>query len=152
VNDQSAARPRKPVPQLAHYPHRTTDIVRYADLDPNGHVNNAVFSTYLETGRVAMFRGRDLSIGVPDATFILVRAEIDFLSELRWPAALEIGTATVSFGRSSFLMAQAIFCDGVCAAGAWQTMVMVDKATRRPRPLPEAIVTRLSQWKYGGPV
>ena len=150
MTEQPSLRPRKATPVLADYPHRTADIIRYADLDPNGHVNNAVFSTYLETGRVAMFRGRDLGIGVPDATFILVRAEIDFLGELRWPGAVEIGTAVAQFGRSSFVVVQAIFCGEICAAAARQTMVMIDKTTRRPRPLPEDAVARLSQWNYRG--
>jgi len=43
------------------------------DLDPQGHVNQAVFLTYFESGRVGMFRNQDLGIGVPGATFVLVR-------------------------------------------------------------------------------
>ena len=31
--------------------------VRFRDLDPMGHVNNAVFLTYLEQARVAFFAG-----------------------------------------------------------------------------------------------
>jgi acyl-CoA thioester hydrolase len=34
------------------YPSVTYDKVRYADTDRQGHVNNAVFATFLETGRV----------------------------------------------------------------------------------------------------
>jgi len=150
VNDQPSPRPRKPAPQLADYPHRATDTIRFADLDPQGHVNNAVFATYFETGRVAMFRNPDLGIGVPEGTFILVRAEIDFLRELRWPGSVEIGTALAEFGRSSFTVGQVIFNDGACAASGRFTMVLVDKTTRRPRPLPEDVIARLSQWKYRG--
>jgi acyl-CoA thioester hydrolase len=150
VNDHSSQRPRKAAPQIADYPHRTTDMIRYADLDPQGHVNNAVFATYFETGRVAMFRNPDLGIGVPDGTFILVRSEIDYMRELRWPGNVEIGTAVMEFGRSSFTVGQVIFNDGACAAAGRFTMVLVDKPTRRPRPLPEDAVTRLSQWKYRG--
>ncbi len=114
------------------------------DLDPQGHVNNAVFATYFETGRVAMFRDRDLGIGVPDATFVIVRAEIDYMRELRWPGTVEIGTALASFGRTSFVMAQALFCEGACAASAARvTMVMASKTTGRPQPLPEDLIARL---------
>ena len=63
-------RPRKPLPRLADYPHQVTDVIRYADLDPQGHVNNAVFSTYLETGRVAMFRNRDGDAGATHASTV----------------------------------------------------------------------------------
>ena len=148
MNDLSSTRPRKSVPQLANFPHRVKDIIRFADLDPQGHVNNAVFSTYFESGRVVMFRNPDLGIGVPNATFVLVRQEIDFLRELHWPGDVEVATALAEFGRSSFTVVQAIFHGDVCAAAGRATMVMLDKGTRRPRALTEDAIARLSQWKY----
>ena len=141
---------RKPEPQLGGYPHRVRDVIRYGDLDPQGHVNNAVFATYLESGRVAMFRNEDLGIGVDNATFVLVRQEIDFLRELRWPGDVVIGTALAGLGRTSFTVAQAIFRDNACAATGRATMVMLDTTTRRPRPLASAEIARLEQWKYRG--
>lgn len=145
--DQAKTRPS---PRLEDYPHRALDTVRYGDLDPQGHVNNAVFATYFETGRVAMFRRPDLSVGIAGVTFVLVRAETDFLQELRWPGTVEIGSAISHFGRSSFTVAQVVFRDGICVATGRATMVCIDHATRRSRPLPQAIVARLSQWKYLG--
>jgi acyl-CoA thioester hydrolase len=151
LNDQSSAKPRKPTPILADYPHRIRDIIRYADLDPQGHVNNAVFATYFESGRVAMFREpSDLGIGVENATFVLVRQEIDFLRELRWPGGVEIGTALVELGRSSFTVVQTIFDGDVCAAAGRATLVMLDKQTRRARPLTDEAKAKLEPWKYRG--
>jgi acyl-CoA thioester hydrolase len=150
MSEPSTARPRKPVPQLADYPHRVTEIVRFGDLDPQGHVNNAVFSTYFESGRVAMFRNPDLGIGVANATFVLVRQEIDFLRELRWPGNVVVGTALAELGRSSFTVAQAIFNGEECAAAGRATLVMVDTASRRPRPLTPDAIARLEQWKLRG--
>lgn len=150
MNDQPTERPRRPAPQLADYPHRVTDNIRFGDLDPQGHVNQAVFLTYFETGRVAMFRNPDLGIGVPGATFVMVRMEVDYVRELHWPGTIEIGTGLAEFGRSSFKVAQAIFRDGVCAAVGRATLVCIDMETRKPRPLPEEAVARLSQWKYQG--
>ena len=150
MSEQTSAQPRKATPKLADYPHRVTDIIRFADLDPQGHVNNAVFATYFESGRVAMFRTPDLGIGVPDATFVLVRQEIDFLNELRWPGNVEIGTALAELGRSSFTVTQAIFHGETCAAAGRATIVMLDMATRRPRPLPPESIARLEQWTYRG--
>jgi acyl-CoA thioester hydrolase len=119
-------------------------------MDPQGHVNNAVFSTYFESGRVAMFRRPDLGIGMPGLTLVLVRIEINFLKELRWPGTVEIGTGLVEFGRTSFTVAQAIFCGDVCAASARAKLVCLDEVSRTSRTLPEALVTSLSQWKYLG--
>jgi acyl-CoA thioester hydrolase len=150
VTNQKPARPRNPVPQLADYPHRVRDIIRFADLDPQGHVNNAVFATYFETGRVAMFRDPDFGIGVENATFVLVRQEIDFLSELHWPGDVEIGTALAERGRSSFVVMQTIFNGEICAAAGRATLVMLDTTTRRARPLTPEALARLEPWKYRG--
>jgi acyl-CoA thioester hydrolase len=150
VNDQPTDRPRKPAPQLADYPHRVADVVRFGDLDPQGHVNQAVFLTYFESGRVAMFRTPDLGIGVPGATFVMVRMEVNYMRELHWPGNIEVGTGVAEFGRSSFKVEQAIFRDGNCAATGRATLVCIDLASRKARPLPDEAIARLSQWKYGG--
>ena len=154
MNDQTAERPARPAPrptpQLANYPHRIADNIRFGDLDPQGHVNQAVFLTYFETGRVAMFRNPDLGIGVPGLTYVMVRMEVDYLKELRWPGSIEIGTGVAEFGRSSFKAAQAIFCDGVCAAIGRATLVCMDIKTRKSTPLPEAAIALLSRWKIQG--
>jgi acyl-CoA thioester hydrolase len=147
---QSSERPRKPAPRLIDYPHQVGDIIRYADLDPQGHVNNAVFSTYLESGRVAMFRNRDLGIGIENATIVLVRQEIDFLRELRWPGEVTVGTGLIRLGRTSFTTAQVIFDGEHCAAIGRATLVMLDATTRQPRTLPPEAIARLEQWKYRG--
>jgi len=148
LNDQP--KPARPTPRIDDYPHRTPDIIRYADLDPQGHVNNAVFATYFETGRVAMFRRPDLGIGVPGGTYVLVHTEIDFLRELRWPGNVEVGTGVAEFGRSSFTVRQAIFHDGTCAATGLAKLVLIDSTTRRSRPLTEGAIASLSRWKYAG--
>ncbi|MEP7031064.1 MAG: thioesterase family protein [Pseudolabrys sp.] len=150
MNDQPTARATKPVPQRAHYPHWVKEIVRFADLDPQGHVNNAVYATYFESGRVVMFRDPDLGIGVPNATYVLVRQEIDFLRELRWPGDVDVGTALEKFGRSSFSVVHAVFQGDDCIATGRATMVMLDKTTRQPRPLTPEVLARLGQWKFGG--
>jgi acyl-CoA thioester hydrolase len=141
---------RRPLPRLDDFPHRSTDIVRFADLDPQGHVNQAAFATYFETGRVAMFRTPDLGIGAPGMTFVMVRQEIDYLQELHWPATLDIGTAVETFGRSSFAVIQAVYSKDICAAVARATMVCIDLEKRRPVPLPEDQIARLSPFKYRG--
>lgn len=41
----------------------TTDKIRYSDTDRQGHVNNAVFSTFLETGRAERLYRDELPLG-----------------------------------------------------------------------------------------
>jgi acyl-CoA thioester hydrolase len=135
------------VPCLDEFPHKATDIIRFGDLDPQGHVNNAVYATYFETGRGTMFRGPNLEVGVAGGPFVLAHTEISFLRQPRWPGTVEIGTAIARFGRTSFTVDQAIFRDDVCVAIGNATMVLIDKTAGVPRPLPENAITHLSQWK-----
>ena len=76
---------------------------------------------------------------------MLARIEIDFLKELRWPGTVEIGTGIAEIGRSSYVFAQAIFHEGACAARARSTMVLIDRATRKARPLPPDLIARLKR-------
>jgi acyl-CoA thioester hydrolase len=131
-----------PLP-LSAYPARTNDMVRYGDLDPQGHVNNAVFVTFFETGRVAIFRDPKSGFQVPGANMVMARLEVDFRQELRWPNTLEIGSGIVAIGRTSYTFTQAIFCGEACAATCRATVVLIDDATRRPRPLPDDMLVRL---------
>jgi len=150
LNDQPVVKPARILPRPEQFPGRTGDIIRFGDLDPQGHVNQAVFLTYFESGRVAMFREPDLSVGVPGITYVMVRMEVDYLKELRWPGTIEIGTGVVEFGRSSFKTVQAIFRDGVCCARGHATLVCMDLQTRKSTPLPQAAIDRLKPFQVSG--
>ena len=131
------------LPALEQFPGRTHDIIRFGDLDPQDHVNNTVFATFFETGRVAFLREPGNALSPPGTTSVLARLDINFLKELHWPGAVEIGTGVAEIGRSSFTFLQAIFHEGGCAATARATMVMIDAATRKSRPLPPEAMARL---------
>jgi len=70
--------------------------IRFRDCDPLGHVNNAVYLTYLETARFALWKAQGVD-GV-----ILARAEVDFRSQARQGDTLEVRARLEGFGRSSF--------------------------------------------------
>jgi acyl-CoA thioester hydrolase len=140
----------RPLPTLADYPHQIREIVRFRDMDAQGHVNNAVYSTYFESGRVAMFRDPDLSVGIANVTFALVRAEIDFLRELHWPGDLMVGTALKEFRRRSFVIAQAVFQNDACIANGLFTMVTIDMTSRKAVELPKEVIARIEPWTFRG--
>ena len=146
MNDQPA-KPARVLPRLEQFPGRVGDLIRFGDLDPQGHVNNTVFATYFETGRVMLLREPGNLLNPPGATSVLARLDINFLRELHWPGEVEIGTGTVEIGRSSYTFLQAIFHDGQCAATGRATMVMIDAAMRKARPLPEEVIARLERLK-----
>ncbi len=126
----------EPVRPLEAYPSRTSADIRYSDLDRQGHVNNAVFATFSEIGRVAFLHDPERPLAVEGTSFVVARLEIDFHEELHWPGAVEIGTGVTEIGRSSFRIAQGIFSGGRLAASVAGVLVMTDVRTRRSTPLP----------------
>lgn len=119
------------------YPHWTRDVLRYADTDRQGHVNNAVFSVFLESGRVSILYDPDAPLAPEGASFVIARLEMDFRAEMRWPGEVAIGTAVTRLGRSSMTLGQGIFVDGACVATAHTVIVLMDEETRKSRPFPD---------------
>ena len=86
------------------YPVEAPIEVRFRDLDPMGHVNNAVYLTYLEVARAHYWRA--MGLGEPTAirTYVLAHAAIDYRSPVRLGDELVCGVRVESFGRRSFVM------------------------------------------------
>ena len=138
--------PRPALPRIEDFPIRVPDTIRFADMDRQGHVNNAVYPTYFETGRVAAdLRPARTACRSKAAPPCWRASRSTFLKELRWPGTVEIGTGIAEIGRSSYVFSQAIFHDGACAARARSTMVLIDRATRKARPLPPDLMAKLKR-------
>ena len=77
--------------------------VRFRDVDVLGHVNNAVYFTYMEQARteywMRLFQVEDLN----DISFIVVHAECDFKRPARMGDQIEVKIRTSSIGNSSFV-------------------------------------------------
>ncbi len=144
----SSQPPRIP-PRIEDFPVRVPDVIRFGDMDRQGHVNNAVYPTYFETGRVGFIYDSETGLQVEGCTTVMARLEIDFLKELRWPGNVEVGTGIAEIGRSSYVFSQAIFHEGGCAARARATMVLIDRQTRKARALPPALIERLTRMLVG---
>jgi acyl-CoA thioester hydrolase len=114
---------------------KTFDKLRYADTDRQGHVNNAVFASFLETGRVELLYGGPKPLITNNKSFVLASVQIDFLAELLWPGQLDIGTAVSKTGKSSIHLFQILYCDGKAVAKASSVVVQVDNDTRKSTPL-----------------
>ena len=137
-------------PLLEDFPYRLSDNVRFADLDPNQHVNNAVYATYFETGRVTLMKDRSYGLMPPGVTWIMVRLDMHFRAELRWPGTIEMGLGVTKFGRTSVTFDQVVFSEGVCIASAQSVSVLLDEATRKPTPLTEEIIRNFRPWLHCG--
>lgn len=137
-------------PRLEDFPYRLTDNVRFADLDPNEHVNNAVYATYFETGRVTLMKDQGYGLMPPGLAWIMVRLDIHFRAELRWPGTIEMGLGVAKFGRTSVTFDQVVFSAGTCVASAQSVSVLIDDNTRKPTPLTAEIVRNFQPWLRRG--
>ena len=127
----------------------TRDTLRYADTDRQGHINNAVFATFLESGRVAFLYDPTAPLAPAGCEFVIARLAIDFRAEMRWPGMVDVGSVILSVGRSSITVGQGLFAGDRCAATAESVIVLTDAATRRATPVPDTLRQRLAGWMAG---
>lgn len=137
---------RRTLRRVEEFPHRTTEVIRFGDLDANNHVNNAVFSTFFEAARVTLFRDPKRNLMPQGLIWTLARVTIDYLGEMHWPGTAEIGIGLVSLGRTSAVFEQAIFFEGRCTATATAINVLVDLENRRPTPITDEIRANYRPW------
>jgi acyl-CoA thioester hydrolase len=110
--------------------------IRWRDLDALGHVNNAVYATYLEEARDEWMQ-RALE-GAGDLwDYVLVRIAIDFRRELtQSDDAVLVRTRLTRIGTSSLTLREEIVkLDGTLSAEAESVVVARDRATGASRPL-----------------
>ncbi len=125
------------------FPFVHVERIRFGDLDVMGHVNNAVFLTYLEEARFAFLRHLGLVEAVDEPGLILARAEIDFRS----PAAgeeVEVGVRAARLGTKSFDLEYQVRADERTLAEARTVQVAYDYEQQRPIALPERWRERLA--------
>jgi acyl-CoA thioester hydrolase len=122
---------------------KTQVTLRYSDMDVNGHLNNAIYATLFEAGRVAYLEKylRDL---MPDhAGYVIVRLAIDFLAEAHYPGIAEISTRMEKIGGSSMTYQQEITLEGKLVAKAESICAMFDLNRRKAMRCPDNIRERL---------
>jgi acyl-CoA thioester hydrolase len=112
--------------------HRET--VRFRDVDALGHVNNAVFLTYLEEARIGFLQ----PMGAEATGMILARVEIDFRAPLRTGDEIEIGVRPRKVGTKSFELEYEVRTGDAVAAEARTVLVSFDYETGRSVEVPRA--------------
>jgi acyl-CoA thioester hydrolase len=123
------------------YPFVHSERVRFRDCDAMGHVNNAVFSTYLEESRIGVLGGLN--------AFILARVEIDFRSEVRMGEEVEVQTSCSRIGTRSFDLEHVITAGGRVVAEAKSVLVSYDYERGESVPVPDDLRRRLTGYVPG---
>ncbi len=116
--------------------------VRWRDTDALGHVNHAVFLTYLEEGRDAFY----LEVLGRDPIYVVVRIEVDLRAEVRREdRRLTVQISVERLGTTSLTTRERIItAAGEVAAEARVVTVRWDPEERKPTPFTESERSRLA--------
>jgi acyl-CoA thioester hydrolase len=128
--------------------------VRFRDCDAMGHVNNAVYLTYLEETRFAFWRASGLAgsadhgLRAEDGALgvIVARVEIDYRRAAKHGDELRIHIGVAAIGRTSFTYEYEIVdAADTLIASARSVIVRYDYAAGRSVPLSEEIKQALTR-------
>jgi acyl-CoA thioester hydrolase len=113
-----------------------------------GHVNNAVYLTYLELARFAYWKAAEIGRLAGEVSYIIARVEIDFRAPATTGEVLDIAIAVTGLGRTSFSMAYEIRnAEGRLVAAAKSVQAAYDYDADKTVPLPAAIKERLAEFE-----
>lgn len=121
---------------MSEFNHEVDITVRYRDLDPWGHVNNAVYVTYLEHARVD-YLDAVLDVALEDIDIVVANLEIDYERSITIDDDVTVAMGVSNLGTSSYTMEYEVRVGDEVAATAETTQVVMDPETGRPTPMDE---------------
>ena len=128
---------------LSSYPIHVELQTRWRDLDAFGHVNNAVFATYIETARGTLFKRWNLPFNGTGQSLIVASITIDYHQQLKHPSDIIVGQKISRIGTSSFDIESSIFNrtnTSESIASAKVTVVCFDFDRQQSVPVFEQII------------
>ena len=128
--------------QRAAYPAFLAIPTRWLDNDTYGHVNNVTYYAYFDTVvNEQLIRAGGLDIRHAPAIGIVVETACRFHKPLSFPDVIDAGLRVAAIGRSSVRYEIGLFRqrDDEAAATGRFVHVWVDRASRRPISVPDAI-------------
>jgi acyl-CoA thioester hydrolase len=122
--------------------------VRFRDVDVLGHVNNAVYFTYMETARTEFWIHVFGTASLHELSFIVARAECDFKAPAHFGDEIEVSVWTSSIGNSSFIWDYEIKNEknGELLASGKTIQVYYNHKTKQSSPVPPDIKEKLISW------
>jgi acyl-CoA thioester hydrolase len=125
----------------------TTIQPRFRDLDAIGHVNNAVYVTYLEVARVEWFNNTGLRKHPNDFPFIIARVEVDYRKAIELSTEVEISITVATIGTKSWTFDYKLTdrASGEGLANAKTVQVSYDYETGKSIAIPEQLRAYLTK-------
>ncbi len=117
---------------------------RYRDIDGMGHVNNAVYASYLEAARQGYYRdviGKRLD----EVDTVIVELHIEYEAPIELDQRVEVAVQIDELGGSSITKAYEIRADGDIAATARTTQVVIDRESGSAVPIPNKWRRRIEE-------
>lgn len=112
-----------------------TVAVRYQDHDTMGHVNNAVYVTYMEQARVEYLTNA-AGISWEEMNMVVAHVDVDFRRSVQLASEVEVAVSVTDIGESSFTMAYEIRDEGGVAVEGETVQVTHDSQTGETCPVP----------------
>jgi acyl-CoA thioester hydrolase len=134
--------PEEPRQERGDFPHFLEIVTRWADNDVYGHVNNATYYSYFDTLVNRMLIERNLlDPAKSTAIGVVVETACRFFASLSFPDVIDAGLRVARIGNSSVQYEISLFRRGdkEPAASGRFVHVYVDRATRRPVPVPAEV-------------
>jgi acyl-CoA thioester hydrolase len=127
------------------YGFATSEHLRFADLDANGHINNGAFIELLENARVSYLR-EIVRTGLPPFRMVIGRIEADFRRQMFFPGTATACARVIEAHDRKCLIGQALFDgEGHCTAVQRVVMVSLNEETHRSTPFDPAVRTVLGR-------
>ena len=127
------------------YGFSTSETLRFADLDANGHVNNGAFIELLESARVSYLR-QIVRSGLPRFRLVIGRIEADFKRQMFYPGSATACARLIEAHERKCVIGQGLFDgEGNCTAIQRVTMVSLNEETHRATPFDPAVRAMLDR-------
>ena len=139
----TSAKPARVSPQLrSSYPVFREISTRWMDNDVYGHVNNVVYDSWFDTAVNAyLIDSGALDIHGGSTIGLVIETQCNYFAPLAFPQVVEAGIRVAHVGSSSVRYEVGLFAKGEAqsAAAGHFVHVYVDRESRRPTALPEAL-------------
>ena len=143
--------PARPAPEgRSAYRHFSAIATRWMDNDVYGHVNNVVYYSFFDTAvNRYLIEAGALDIHAGATIGLVVETRCSYFAPLEFPQLVDAGLRVAHVGASSVRYEVGLFAAGApqSAAAGHFVHVYVDRHTRRPVPLPPALLTALEPLK-----
>jgi acyl-CoA thioester hydrolase len=133
-------------------PFRYSALTRvwFSDTDAQGVVYYGRYLPYFDHARTEYHRHLG-SLGIQGAEFVMRASEVEYLAPARFDDLLECFVRVSRLGRTSITYEVAAYRlpDDMLMVTGTQTLVLIDRATRQPVPIPESALERMRAFEGG---